>query len=72
MPIQSKSQQRLMQAAAHTRGGFGGVSQSVGKEFVAAGSVKKDLPERKSLPLAKAGDEPESGADRRYRKKVPR
>lgn len=48
MPIQSRSQQRLMQAAAHTKGGFGGVSQKVGKEFVAAGPAKQDLPEHKA------------------------
>lgn len=33
MPSVSKSQRRLMAAAAHTRGGYGGVPQSVGKEF---------------------------------------
>jgi hypothetical protein len=38
-----------MQAAAHTKGGFGGVPQSVGKDFVAAdkGRNVKKLPERK-------------------------
>jgi hypothetical protein len=30
-----------MQAAAHTKGGFGGVPQKVGKEFVAADKPKK-------------------------------
>ena len=33
MPSKTKSQARLMAAAAHTKGGFGGVPQSVGKEF---------------------------------------
>jgi len=33
MPATSPAQERLMQAAAHTKGGFGGVPQSVGKEF---------------------------------------
>lgn len=49
MPSKSKSQQRLMQAAAHTKGGFGGVPQSVGKDFVAADRKQgaKKLPERK-------------------------
>lgn len=49
MPVRSKAQNRLMQAAAHTKGGVAGVPQSVGKEFTAplkAGSVKK-LPARK-------------------------
>lgn len=36
MPSKSAAQRRLMQAAAHTQGGYGGVPQSVGKEFVAA------------------------------------
>ena len=36
MPSKSPAQERLMQAAAHTKGGFGGVSQKVGKEFIAA------------------------------------
>ena len=34
MPAKSASQERLMQAAAHTNGGYGGVPQSVGQEFV--------------------------------------
>ena len=34
MPATSPAQERLMQAAAHTPGGYGGVPQSVGKEFV--------------------------------------
>lgn len=33
MPSKSPAQARLMAAAAHTKGGYGGVSQSVGKEF---------------------------------------
>ena len=36
MPSKSPAQHRLMQAAAHTKGGFGGVPQKVGKEFVTA------------------------------------
>ena len=34
MPTTSAAQHRLMEAAAHTTGGYGGVPQSVGKEFV--------------------------------------
>jgi hypothetical protein len=30
-----------MEAAAHTKGGYGGVPQSVGKEFAAADKGKK-------------------------------
>lgn len=33
MPSKSPSQKRLMAAAAHTPGGFDGVSQAVGREF---------------------------------------
>ena len=36
MPSKSPAQHRLMEAAAHTKGGFGGVPQKVGKEFAAA------------------------------------
>lgn len=34
MPAKSPAQARLMEAAAHTPGGYGGVPQKVGKEFV--------------------------------------
>lgn len=36
MPSKSPAQHRFMEAAAHTKGGFGGVPQKVGKEFVKA------------------------------------
>lgn len=36
MPSKSPAQHRLMEAAAHTKGGFAGVPQSIGKEFVSA------------------------------------
>ena len=41
MPSKSPAQHRLMEAAAHTKGGFGGVPQKVGKEFVSADTGKK-------------------------------
>ena len=41
MPSKSAAQHRLMEAAAHTKGGFGGVPQSVGKEFAAADAAEK-------------------------------
>ena len=41
MPSKSPAQHRLMQAAAHTKGGFGGVPQKVGKEFARADEGKK-------------------------------
>jgi hypothetical protein len=45
MPAVSESQRRLMFAAASKKGGAGGVSQAVGKEFAAADEGGK-LPER--------------------------
>ncbi len=33
MPSSSPAQARLMAAAAHTKGGYGGVPQAVGAEF---------------------------------------
>ena len=47
MPMQSQAQRRLMYAAAAKKGGAGGVSQRVAKEFVAADKPGK-LPEKKS------------------------
>ena len=41
MPSKSPAQHRLMEAAAHTKGGYGGVPQKVGKEFVKADEGKK-------------------------------
>jgi len=43
MPSKSPKQARLMAAAAHTRGGYGGVPQSVGKEFNKADKGTKML-----------------------------
>jgi len=41
MPSKTPAQKRLMAAAAHTKGGFGGVPQKVGKEFNDADKRKK-------------------------------
>lgn len=41
MPSKSPAQHKLMEAAAHTKGGFGGVPQKVGKEFVCADKKMK-------------------------------
>ena len=48
MPSKSKEQNKLMRAAAHTPGGYDGVPQKVGKEFVKADKGKniKALPRR--------------------------
>lgn len=48
MPMRSQAQRRLMYAAASHKGGAGGVSQSVAKEFVAADHPGK-LPEHVGL-----------------------
>ncbi len=40
MPSKSPAQHRLMEAAAHTKGGYGGVPQKVGREFAAADKAK--------------------------------
>ena len=45
MPSKSEAQHRLMEAAAHTPGGYGGVPQSVGQEFVRADEGKDAMPE---------------------------
>lgn len=46
MPAKSEAQRRLMYAAASRKGGAGGVSQAVAKEFVSEDKGGK-LPERK-------------------------
>lgn len=55
MPSKSPAQHRLMQAAAHTPGGFGGVPQSVGKEFAAADKGSPKSREAHMQRLAKHG-----------------
>lgn len=52
MPPVSEAQRRLMQAAAHTKGGVGGVSQKVGKEFSNADKGGK-LPQHKAQSNSK-------------------
>ena len=42
MPSKSPEQEKLMRAAAHTPGGYGGVPQKVGKEFEAADEEKAE------------------------------
>ena len=48
MPSKSKAQANLMRAAAHTKGGYGGVPQSAGKKFVAADKSAGKYPAKKS------------------------
>ncbi len=47
MPIVSQAQRGLMYSAASKKGGAGGVSQAVAKEFVASDKPGK-LPKKKS------------------------
>ena len=59
MPSKTPAQKRLMAAAAHTPGGFGGVPQNVGKDFFAADQAKKHEKggaiTEKTTPAAKHG-----------------
>lgn len=48
MPSKSPAQARLMAAAAHTPGGYGGVPQKVGKEFNQADKGTKLLSQANS------------------------
>lgn len=60
MPSKSPAQARLMAAAAHTPGGYGGVPQSVGKEFNQADKGTKLL---SRAAHHKHSGKPESGYD---------
>jgi len=64
MPSKSPAQHRLMEAAAHTKGGFGGVPQKVGKEFVKADKKMKDGGVVQSLKKAGFYDEGKSQPER--------
>jgi len=59
MPPVSEAQRRLMWAAASKKGGAGGVSQSVGKEFAGADPGGK-LPAKKKSKRAAMYDHPRS------------
>ena len=52
MPPVSQQQRKLMWAASSKKGGAGGVSQKVGKEFAAADKGGK-LPVRKKKPIGR-------------------
>jgi hypothetical protein len=43
MPSKTPAQAKLMRAAAHTKGGFGGVPQKVGREFTMADKAKRPM-----------------------------
>jgi len=55
MPSKSPAQARLMAAAAHTPGGYGGVPQSVGKEFNQADKGTKMLSRANQHPHKNLG-----------------
>lgn len=50
MPSKSDAQHRLMEVAAHTPGGYGGVPQSVGKDFALADMGRKFAPSPTKQP----------------------
>jgi len=68
MPTKSPSQKRLMQAAAHTPGGYGGVSQKVGAEFVAADKAKGSPKSRDDHMARKAKHEPQRSVGKDFGK----
>lgn len=49
MPSKTPAQHRLMEAAAHTPGGYGGVPQKVGQEFVQADKITNPQATAKAL-----------------------
>jgi hypothetical protein len=57
MPSKSPAQHRLMEAAAHTPGGYGGVPQSVGRDFARADS-RRSHRGKSTMAGRKAGGKP--------------
>ena len=53
MPSKSPAQHRLMEAGAHTAGGYDGVPQKVGKDFVAADRHAGSSPKSPDEHMAK-------------------
>lgn len=51
MPSKTPKRAKLMAASAHTPGGYGGVSQSVGKEFNKADSKIGKFKKNKPAPM---------------------
>ena len=68
MPSISRKQARLMAAAAHTKGGFGGVPQAVGREFNSADAGTGILAKRAApAPKKKATRKAKHMASHGYR-----
>jgi len=66
MPSKSPAQHRLMEAAAHTKGGFGGVPQKVGKEFVKSDKMKNGGSAQQAaiaISMKERGVQPKNMAD---------
>lgn len=63
MPSKSQAQHRLMEAAAHTRGGYDGVPQSVGRDFAAADKGSPKSRDEHMRRRAKAVGQKAAGAD---------
>lgn len=49
MPSTTPAQAKLMKIAAHTKGGYGGVPQKVGKEFEKADEAKTGKKSAKTM-----------------------
>lgn len=56
MPSVSPAQARLMAAAAHTPGGYGGVPQKVGQEFNQADKGTGIIQPKKKKPKIRIGN----------------
>lgn len=68
MPSKSPAQARLMSAAAHTPGGYGGVPQKVGKEFNQADTGGPMLHAKRP----KRKDKPKAGTQEHYARMIER
>lgn len=53
MPSKTPKQAKLMTISAHTKGGYGGVPQKVGKEFHAADKAKSNIRQSNWKPNGK-------------------
>lgn len=71
MPSKSPVQARLMAAAAHTPGGYGGVPQSVGKEFNTADRGTGILSSHKPHPAYRHGGTIRNDAAGRFKSGIP-
>lgn len=56
MPSVSDKQHKLMEISAHTKGGYGGIPQSVGKEFAKADDKAGITKTHNGKPITKRKD----------------